>query len=230
MQAGRNLPRRRPAAFGEEVMPAEKMAAASSAYTYPLLIKQLLHTPMALAADQEIVYRDQVRYRYRDFRDRIGRLANVLAGLDVKQGDVVAVMDWDSHRYLECYFAVPMMGVTLMTVNVRLNPQQISYCLNHAKATLLLVHRDFLPVLEQFRSQIPALNRFILIGDGGDGPPPAGFAGEYESLLAEAGTAYDFRSSTRTPLARRSTTGTTASRRQSPSATARSCCTPWAAG
>ena len=129
-------------------MSAEEVPAASSAYAYPLLIKQLLHTPMALAADQEIVYRDQFRYRYRDFRGRLARLANVLAGLGVKQGSTVAVMDWDSHRYLECYFAVPMIGATLVTVNVRLNPQQIAYCLNHAKADVLLVHRDFLPVLE----------------------------------------------------------------------------------
>jgi fatty-acyl-CoA synthase len=173
-------------------MSAAEMPAASSAYGYPLLIKQLLHTPMALAADQEIVYRDQVRYRYRDFRGRLARLANGLAGLGIKPGDVVAVMDWDSHRYLECYFAVPMMGATLMTVNVRLNPQQIGYCLDHAKAALLLVHRDFLPVLEQLRGQLAALDRFILIADGSDGPPPAGFAGEYEQLLAAAPDVRDF--------------------------------------
>mgnify|MGYP007048154790 FL=1 len=34
-----------------------------SAYGYPLLIKQLLHTPRATAADQEIVYADKVRMR-----------------------------------------------------------------------------------------------------------------------------------------------------------------------
>ncbi len=101
-------------------MSATEMPAASSAYAYPLLIKQLLHTPMALAPDREIVYRDQVRYRYRDFRGRLDRLASALARLGVKAGSVVAVMDWDSHRYLECYFAVPMMGATLLTVNVRL--------------------------------------------------------------------------------------------------------------
>jgi len=173
-------------------MSATEMPAASSAYAYPLLIKQLLHTPMALAPDQEIVYRDQLRYRYRDFRGRLDRLANALARLGVKAGSVVAVMDWDSHRYLECYFAVPMMGATLLTVNVRLSPQQIAYCLNHAKAGLLLVHRDFLPVLEQLRGQLAALDRFILIADGGDESLPAGFAGEYEGLLTVADTAHDF--------------------------------------
>ena len=60
-----------------------------SAYAYPLLIKQLLHTPMATAADQEIVYRDSHRQTYRDLFVRIGRLANMLSGLGVGQGDTV---------------------------------------------------------------------------------------------------------------------------------------------
>ena len=51
----------------------------ASAYAYPLLIKQLLHTPLAVAPDQEIVYRDLKRYRYRELRNRIGRLAGALA-------------------------------------------------------------------------------------------------------------------------------------------------------
>ena len=57
-------------------------------------------------------------------------------------------MDWDSHRYLECYFAVPMMGATLFTVNVRLSPQQIAYTLNDSEAEVVLVHADFVPLLE----------------------------------------------------------------------------------
>jgi fatty-acyl-CoA synthase len=72
-----------------------------------------------VAPDQEIVYRDLKRYRYRELRNRIGRLAGALAGVGIGGGDTVAVMDWDSHRYLESYFAVPMMGAVLMTVNVR---------------------------------------------------------------------------------------------------------------
>lgn len=96
----------------------------ASAYAYPLLIKQLLHTPLAVAPDQEIVYRELKRYRYRELRNRIGRLAGALAGVGIGSGDTVAVMDWDSHRYLESYFAVPMMGAVLMTVNVRLSPEQ----------------------------------------------------------------------------------------------------------
>ena len=61
------------------------IAVTPSAYAYPLLIKQLLHTPMATAGDQEIVYRDSQRMTYRDLFERIGRLANTLSGLGVGQ-------------------------------------------------------------------------------------------------------------------------------------------------
>ena len=57
-------------------------------------------------------------------------------------------MDWDSHRYLECFFAVPMMGAVLHTVNVRISPEQMLYTINHAADDVILVNAEFLPLLE----------------------------------------------------------------------------------
>ena len=94
------------------------------AYAYPLLIKQLLHTPRATALKQEVVYADKRRLSYGELFERIGRLGNALRAQGAGLGRTVGVMDWDSHRYLECFFAVPMLGSVLMTVNVRLAPEQ----------------------------------------------------------------------------------------------------------
>src|SRR5262245_50012575 len=120
------------------VMRSKPIERAPAAYSYQLLIKDLLLTPLQRAPEQEIVYRDLKRYDYRTFRRRIGQLAAGLAQLGVKPGATVAVMDWDSHRYLECYFAVPMMGASLHTVNVRLSPEQILYTINHAEDDVIL--------------------------------------------------------------------------------------------
>jgi fatty-acyl-CoA synthase len=155
-----------------------------SAYSYPLLIKQLLHTPLAVAPEQEIVYRDKIRYNYWTLRHRIGQLASGLSALGAKRGDTVAMMDWDSHRYLESYFAVPMMGAVLMTVNVRLAPEQIAYTLNHSGANVLFVNAEFLPVLDQIKGQLESVDRFILIDDTDSVPTPPGFSGAYEAMLA----------------------------------------------
>ena len=82
---------------------------AEGAYAYPLLIKRLLMSGSRYEKTREIVYRDQLRLTSPQLNERIARLANVLTEAGVKAGDTVAVMDWDSHRYLECMFAIPMI-------------------------------------------------------------------------------------------------------------------------
>lgn len=170
---------------------SESMA---SAYAYPLLIKRLLLTPMAHAPNQEIVYRGKVRMTYAQLQERIARLANGLQRIGVEHGTTVAVMDWDSHRYLECYFAVPMMGAVLQTVNIRLSQAEIAYTINHAGAQVLLVNAEFLPVLAAIRDKLEHVHTVVLIDDEGNGAADSGvvFADEYENLLAQSGTQFDF--------------------------------------
>lgn len=185
-----------------------------SAYGYPLLVKQLLTQAISIHGDQQISYRGELRLTYRDWRRRLGRLACALAATGVRHGSTVAIMDWDSHRYLECYFGVPMMGATLFTVNVRLSPQQILYTLNDAGADVVLVHADFVPLLARIRMGLVRQPTFVLLADGHDVPPGAldgaPFAGEYEAMLAAAPADYDFPDfDERTRAAMFYTTGTT---------------------
>ncbi|PLK49705.1 fatty acid--CoA ligase [Uliginosibacterium sp. TH139] len=174
-------------------MPVKLIQSTPSAYTYPLLIKQLLHTPLATAPDQEISYRGGLRYSYREFRQRLGRLANALGALGVEAGQTVAMMDWDSHRYLECFFAVPMMGAILQTVNVRLSAEQILYTLNHAEADVVLVNEEFFPLLAAIAPRLTRVRHFVLISDeAAPKAAPVPLAGEYEALLGAAAADYDF--------------------------------------
>src|ERR1700757_405993 len=141
--------------------------SSESAYKYPLLIKQLWHTPLAQAPEQVIVYRGTKRFTYRQLRERVGRLASGLASLGVGAGDTVGVLDWDSNRFLEAYFAVPMMGAVLQTVNVRLPTEQIAYTINHAGSSVLLVNDEFVPTLEGIRHKLPKVKQLVLISDRG---------------------------------------------------------------
>ena len=102
-------------------------------------------------------------------------------------------MDWDSHRYLECFFAVPMMGAVLHTVNVRLSPEQILYTINHAEDDIILVNTEFLPILESIRDRIEPVKKLVLLDDTGQ--PPAtrlDIGTEYEDLLAAGDPDYKF--------------------------------------
>jgi fatty-acyl-CoA synthase len=127
-------------------MPLRFAEPAPEAYSFPLTIRHLLDSALLSAADQEILYRDRSRYTYRTFAGRVGRLASLLQKLGAEPGMTVAVMDWDSHRYLEAYFAIPMMGAVLQTVNVRMPAPQIAYTLQHADARILPAGRGNAPV------------------------------------------------------------------------------------
>ena len=163
-----------------------------SAYDYQLLIKHLLNTPLTMFPEREIVYRDIKRYTYRDFYKRIHKLANGLKKLGVLPGSTVGVMDWDSHRYLELYFAVPMMGAVLHTVNVRLTPKQILYTINHAEDDVLIINKDFLPILNAIQGNIKTVKRKILITDDDKTDIKSTFDAEYETLIDESEDYYDF--------------------------------------
>jgi fatty-acyl-CoA synthase len=164
-----------------------------SAYEYPLLVKHLLTTALANTPEQEIVHYNGGRYTLRDLRGRIGRLASALAHLGVEPGDTVGVMDWDSPRYLEAYFAVPMMGAVLHTLNVRLSPEQLLYTIEHAEDKVILVHRDFLPLLDAIKGRIATVKKYVLIADGGERPEGAlPFAAEYEEMLETGDPDYPF--------------------------------------
>jgi fatty-acyl-CoA synthase len=169
------------------------ISVTPSAYSYPLLIKQLLYAPIAQTPRQEIVYRDLKRFTYADLRDRIGRLAGALTKIGVAPGDTVGVLDWDSNRFLEAFFAIPMMGVVMQTVNVRLSQEQIAYTIDHAGASTLLVNDEFVDLVQSLLPQLPKVKTLVVMSDR-EAPKTGGlqFVGEYEELLAAARPDFEF--------------------------------------
>ncbi|SEF91408.1 fatty acid--CoA ligase [Marinobacterium lutimaris] len=172
-------------------MATRLLQSADSAYDYPLLIKQLLQSNQRFETEHQIVSGEH-RFSYAQFNERICRLANALKAAGIGPGDTVAVMDWDSHRYLECFFAVPMIGAVLHTVNIRLSPGQILYTMNHAEDDLVLVHDDFLPIIDGIKDQLETVKGYIQLTDQPENACSFESLGEYEALLAKADTAYDF--------------------------------------
>lgn len=202
---------------------------AEGAYQYPLLIKRLLMSGSRYEKTREIVYRDQIRLTYPQLNERIARLANVLTAAGVKAGDTVAVMDWDSHRYLECMFAIPMIGAVVHTINVRLSPEQILYTMNHAEDRFVLVNSDFIGLYQAIAGQLTTVDKTLLLTDGPDKSADLpNLVGEYEQLLAAASPRYDFPDFDENSVATTFyTTGTTGNPKGSTSPIANWCCTPW---
>jgi fatty-acyl-CoA synthase len=184
--------------------------AMADAYDFQLLLKHLLEHGVAWAPDQEIVYRDQMRYTYADMYNRALRLTAALQQLGVEKGTKVGVIEWDSHRYLEMYFGIPGMGAVLHTINPNLAPESVIYTMQHAEDEVLIFHEGFLPLVERVRSRLPSIRKYVVITDREELPDIAWVDAEYEELLAGASPPAelpDFDENTQATLSY--TTGTT---------------------
>src|SRR6266498_2560569 len=126
-----------------------------------------------------------VKYTYADFCDRTARLAGALAALGIAKGDRVGTFAWNSSRHLEVYFAAPLMGAVLHTVNIRLSARDISYIVNHAGDRVLIVDASCWPTLEPIRKELTTVEHVIVMKDTPTAEIPPG-ALDYEALVREA--------------------------------------------
>ena len=165
----------------------------SSAHDPNLLIKSIFDQTLKFEPNHEIIYRDLFRMDYHTFNKRVCKLAHTLNNLGIKAGDVVAVIDYDSHRYLELYFAIPMIGAVLHTINYRLSPEQALYTINHAEDKIIFCHLDFLELVEKLEPKMETVEKFILMRDDNSSPnTKINLVGEYEDLLSEQPDTFDF--------------------------------------
>ena len=144
----------------------------------PLSLSALLRRAETLFGHKQIVTRraDRTieRRTYAECLPRARRLASGLASLGIKPGDRVATLAWNSHRHLELYWAVPLMGAVLHTLNFRLAPRDLAYIADHAGDSVVFCDASTWPVLESIRAQCPKIRQVIVMRDTPDAPVPAG--------------------------------------------------------
>jgi acyl-CoA synthetase (AMP-forming)/AMP-acid ligase II len=156
----------------------------------PLLVSSLIEYAASIHGDTEVVSRlaDGIhRSSWRTIHTRAKQLAKALLALGVQPGDRVATLAWNSHRHLELYYAVSGIGAVLHTVNPRLFPEQLSYIVNHAEDSVLLLDAMFLPLVSKLRPHLTTVKQFVLLADeAATTPAREQLPGllSYETLLA----------------------------------------------
>jgi fatty-acyl-CoA synthase len=155
---------------------------------YPLTLTHFFERSRRLFAKKTLATRvpgrPLFRYTYADFAERTMRLAGALRALGIGKGDRVATLAWNSHRHLELYWAAPLSGAVLHTLNFRLSAQDLAYIVNHAGDSVIFVDASVWPVLEAIRPQIPHVKHLVVMRDTEDAAVPPG-ALDYEALLAQ---------------------------------------------
>ncbi|MGK4065597.1 long-chain-fatty-acid--CoA ligase [Rothia sp. HC945] len=141
---------------------------ATTGDDYPLNMTSLLRYAATTFPDNEIAYRDLNgswnRTNYREEYARVSKMAGALSRLGVGAGDMVGVLDWNSRRHLELYFAVPGLAATMLQLNLRLASEDLGYVIEHSQASWVCVDESLLPVAEAHRDA-PGVKGWIVLSD-----------------------------------------------------------------
>ncbi len=143
---------------------------------YQLTLDKILKYALYIAPEQEIIYSPpghrRIMYTFKEFAKRVNKLGNILETLDVKRayenwemGSRVAIMDWNSIRYFELLYAVPMYGAVAYSVNIRLAPEEIIYTMKIAEPEVLFIHTDFVPYIKMIVDNVKSLKKIVVMDD-----------------------------------------------------------------
>jgi fatty-acyl-CoA synthase len=173
--------------------PGLRLPMPSTMADQPLAIRYIFEHAMSAHPRKHIVSRDgnaMVRLTYEAFGKRVAKLAHALRKLGIGPGDRVASFAWNGNRHLELYFAVPMIGAVLHTVNIRLFADQIAFVLDHAGDSVVFLDGSLVKAVKGAIALQPHVKRtFVVMGaceETIDG------AHDYETLLAGEPETYDW--------------------------------------
>ena len=136
---------------------------------YPLNTISFIKGAARTFPEIEIVSRetngDMWRYNYAEAFARIGQLANVLREIGIGPGDKVGVLEWNTHRYFELFYAVSGIGAVLLQVNPRISGPDRAYVINHSEAKVIFVNETMLPLIEPISEDLNTVTGYVILTD-----------------------------------------------------------------
>jgi acyl-CoA synthetase (AMP-forming)/AMP-acid ligase II len=164
----------------------EKMIHGLMMDDYPLSLTPIIERAEQLTPSRKVVSRRPEgsidRSTLGDCAQRARRLASSLATLGIGDGDPVATLLWNQPEHLELYFAVPLMGAVLHTLNPRLSEDELRFIVSDAEDRVIILDETLLEVFEKFRSARD-FEHVIVVSRSGSVPDGTI---DYESLIADA--------------------------------------------
>lgn len=157
-----------------------------------MLLQEMLDRAVRLFGGHPALVDGDVRMTYRQLDERVRKLSAALQGLGLAHGDHVAILSANSFRYMEAYLMGSVAGLVIAPINNRLNPRETAFILDDAEVKALLIGREFLPLLEEIRKDLPLLRHVIVMdGDGSEGAGWEGNGGKGGSLKSDGLHGYE---------------------------------------
>lgn len=123
------------------------------------------------------------RLNYREYNERVNRLAWALMEIGVKKGDRLGLFLHNSGEFLEIYFASAKIGSIFCPYNSHFREKELSYIINYSEPKVLFVHPDMWPIVDNIRQEIKVVEHYISLGS-----PHPDYAIKYDDILSQGKT------------------------------------------
>ena len=124
-------------------------------------LNELLPKAVRLYPEKEAVVCGNQRMTYGELAARVWRLAHGLLNLGIGQNDRVAVLNDNTHEYLEIYFAAAHLGIVLVPLNYRLSARELAGILNDSESRVLIAKGAFYEKVKDLPQSVPTLEKII---------------------------------------------------------------------
>ena len=161
----------------------------------PLSPLTFLERTKDIYPNYEAVVYESRSYTWEEVYKRCVKFASALDKLGVKTGDTVSIMAFNTPEIFEAHYSIPMVGAVINAINTRLDPNTVSYILEHSDAKVLIVDRQFHEVIAKALKNVK--NKITIIDIDDQDIDTSSFKKigelEYESFLSSGDENYKWK-------------------------------------
>ena len=101
---------------------------------------------------------------WKQFDERVSRIANALIARGIKKGDRVIHWMMNSINWLEAYLGIVRTGAWAVPLNYRFTSQDFKYCVDIAEPKAVILDERFIEKVEYIKHQLLPIQHFIVVG------------------------------------------------------------------
>lgn len=127
-----------------------------------LNLSSLLRASAETWRNKPAIIQDDITITYRDFDQRVDKLAGFLIDSGVKFGDRVAFLFLNQWELLVTYHAITRIGAVTVSINYRLTPLEMLYQLDESQSCALLYDASYSEVVSKVKESGSKVNLYVV--------------------------------------------------------------------
>lgn len=128
----------------------------------PLIVTDFLDRAVTLYGEKVAVIDDYKTITYYQLNERVNQLSKGLAELGIQKGEKVAYLAPNTLEMLEGFYGVFQLGAIMVPLNIRLQPHDYTFILNHSESKVLLVDQELLHLVKPIMSELKTVEKIVV--------------------------------------------------------------------